>query len=220
MLIVSKSNACDPILESLILSKKSINSIDMLFRDFSTRLAQLGQEARNKNINLDTLVYTKLVWLKVYEKYYLHPPKIIKKSHWVKSIDNIAKIIRRIGEQTSFNSFEKTHTNILKIQNILISIYDGSQNKSFYAKTRMIKHLFLLLKKSKSQKLFEDEKMIYQRILIEWQEMKEYFSRSLQGKLKLDEKFKILNVMKLKDYNLKKNEFFKKLEQEYWTKDD
>ena len=219
-LTIPKSNACDPILESLILSKNSYNSIDRLFRDLSTQLAEMGRQARVDQSNPDTLVYAKLVWLKVYEKYYLRPPKTMNRKHWFDSIDKIAKIIKGLALKVQSQDFEEIHKNILQIQNVLISLYDGSQNKSFYSKTRMIKHLLLLAKKSKQAQLWDDLKMINQRIDTEWVEMKSYFNPILQNQLKLENRLLSLQVMNLQEYTLNKDQIFKSLESKYWNQDN
>lgn len=212
--------SCDPILESLILSKSSINSIDMLFREFSTKLGQLGREARNSKIDMDTLVNTKLVWLKVYEKYYLYPPDTINHKHWTQSIDKIAKLIKSISLGASTSDFETTHTDILKIQTTLVSIYDGSQNKSFFAKSKMIQHLFHLHKKSKLEELEEDAKLIKDRLHIEWNELVNYFSTKDKILLNLDTKFSKLQNMGLDEYNVQKETIFKQLDEMYWNSQD
>ena len=105
---------------------------------------------------------------------------------------------------------------VLKIQNILVSIYDGQQNESFYNKIRMIRHLFLLLKKSNHANLYEDQQMIEKRLLKEWETIKSYFNTKDSKLLKLDEYYLKIKQLNLNEYEKNKQKYFKYIEEYHW----
>ena len=78
---ISEVVSCDPVLESLIFSKSRIEAIDLYFREFSTKLSDMGSEWRNnKRFNGETVIQMKSVWLKIYQGFYLKPPSLFPKS--------------------------------------------------------------------------------------------------------------------------------------------
>ena len=227
---VSEIVACDPVLESLIFSKSRVETIDLYFREFSTKLSDMGSQWRHNNrFNRDTVIEMKSVWLKIYHGYYLKPPPYFERvDDWKHQLDKVAYLLKDLGQFVDKELPQVAHQLILKIQSTLVDLYDHSKEMSLFQRGKFLEHMIELIYKNRkeyannSEKLLESEsyQRLIERVYEDWKSMYHQLPLSLRSSWKLGHWTKQLeNFLKLEDEFQSKDEvhtFMLKIYEESW----
>lgn len=189
LLVWVESYACDPVLESLIFSKSRIESIDLHFREFSTRLSEMGSQWRSKRqFDSETVVNMKAVWLQIYQNYYLKPPKYFKdEEFWKNQLDRIAVSLKELGLYVKNDLPQEAHQLILRIQSTLVDLYDRSREMTLFQRGKFLEHLIELYFKSRkelalsaSKEIMNDFQRLNERLTVDWMLIHSQLSQNLQ----------------------------------------
>ena len=193
---ISETASCDPVLESLIFSKSRIEAIDLYFREFSTKLSDMGSQWRNKKrFNGETVIHMKSVWLKIYQGYYLKPPSYFQKvDYWRHQLDKVAFTLKDLGQFVDKELPEVAHQLILQIQSTLVDLYDHSREMSLFQRGKFLEYMIELVYKNRKEYASNSEKLLnskdYQRLTErvheDWESMYHQMPLNLKSQWTLD----------------------------------
>jgi len=193
---ISETASCDPVLESLIFSKSRIEAIDLYFREFSTKLSDMGSQWRNnKRFNSETVIQMKSVWLKIYQGYYLKPPSYFQKvDYWRHQLDKVAFTLKHLGKFVDKELPEVAHQLILQIQSTLVDLYDHSREMSLFQRGKFLEYMIELVYKNRKEYASNAEKLLnskdYQRlterVYEDWESMYHQMPLNLKSQWTLD----------------------------------
>ena len=231
IVFIAETACCDPVLESLIFSKSRVEAIDLYFREFSTKLSDMGSQWRNnKRFNNDTVIKMKAVWLKIYQSYYLKPPSYFQKiDYWRQQLDKVALSLNSLGQLVDKKLPEAAHQLILKIQSTLVDLYDHSREMSLFQRGKFLEYMIELVYKNRKEYsnssllLLEsqDYQRLIERVYEDWQSMYHQMPLSLKSQWMLDQwnkqlqKFlKLENEVQSKE---KVHAFLLKIYEESWN---
>ncbi len=190
--LVSEIAGCDPVLESLIFSKSRVETIDLYFREFSTKLSDMGSQWRNnKRFKGETVIEMKSVWLKIYQGYYLKPPLYFEKiEYWRRQLDKVAFSLNKLGQFSDRDLPEVAHQLILKIQSTLVDLYDHSREMSLFQRGKFLEYMIELVYKNRREYAnnsalllkSKDYQRLIERVYEDWQAMYHQMPLSLQSR--------------------------------------
>lgn len=229
LLIWIESYACDPVLESLIFSKSRVEAIDLHFREFSTRLSEMGSQWRSRRqFDGETVVMMKAVWLQIYQNYYLRPPKYFEhKEFWKKQLDRIAVSLKELGLYVEKDLPQGAHQLILRIQSTLVDLYDRSKEMTLFQRGKFLEHLIELYYKSRkelkldtSDEGLNDFKRLKERLNVDWMLIHSQLSQNLQFKWPKELWRKQLSLLLKADDKVqglsKVHDFMKRIYEDSW----
>lgn len=228
-ILTFSGRACDPVLESLIFSKSRVETIDLYFREFSTRLSEMGSQWRSKrHFESHSVVQMKAVWLQIYQDYYLKPPTYFSNSQfWKEQLDKIALNLKKLGLYVDKNLPEEAHQLILSIQSTLVDLYDHSREMTLFQRGKFLEYIIELVYKNRAESELRNDVSInedYQRLVVrlaqDWELMHSQLSENLKfqwplesWRLKLDS---FLTQAKSKDGLNQVQEFMHGIYAESW----
>lgn len=193
---ISEVVSCDPVLESLIFSKSRIETIDLYFREFSTKLSDMGSEWRNnKRFNGETVVQMKSVWLKIYQGFYLKPPSYFQKAdYWRIQLDKVASKLKELGQFVDMELPEVAHQLILQIQSTLVDLYDHSREMTLFQRGKFLEYMIELIYKNRKEYAgnleilvdFEDYQRLTERVYEDWESMYHQMPSSFKSRWTID----------------------------------
>ncbi len=162
LVLTQKLLACDPILESILFSQGRLDRMDSALRDLSTHLSDIGRQARDNIPNNRSLAEAKVLWLQVYQNYYLSPPEYFAKrlKEWQESLDKIAHKIKELANLLLDKRFSDTHVSVLELQSSLVGLYRPMEERGFFERQRAIVALIGLLLKVRQENLAENQYQI------------------------------------------------------------
>ncbi|MBW7875637.1 MAG: hypothetical protein H3C47_06600 [Candidatus Cloacimonetes bacterium] len=136
--------------------------MDSALRDLSTHLSDVGRNARDKIQNKRSLAEAKVLWLQVYQNYYLTPPQYYasRVKEWQNALDDIAHKVKDLTELLNQQKFIECHTAILKLQSSLVGLYQPLEERGFFERHRAIISLIKLFFKVHQEGLEENQNLI------------------------------------------------------------
>ncbi len=216
------AQACDPILESLILSKDRTQRIDHDFKSLSTALRALGTHYKKfKNFEKPLLIEVQTAWLVLYRGFYLHPPPGIKSvEKWRKEMDQIGHSLGGLRKNIEHSQTNMAHKSILHLQTLLINLYGTTLSKpSFFRQNKILESLTSLFLRSRNANLEEDMQVLKQRLEKVWSKHYDLLASSSRKGLSQEEwKNKLLTFLNMsrEEFEEAGPEFFTALARQYW----